>query len=96
MCLVTFMAKGFILGRLIFQQDSPLRVTKELQTLHRAGGRDLLAMVHAQKKLSSGGCCPVCTASLPTHHSSVAEHLPQYFVPPVLLPCPPLLCTWVC
>lgn len=36
-CLVTFMAKGFILERLIFQQDSPLRVTKELQTLHRAG-----------------------------------------------------------
>lgn len=38
MYLVTFMAKGFILGRLIcFQQDSPLRTAKELRTLQTAG-----------------------------------------------------------
>lgn len=48
-CLVTFMAKGFILGQLIcLQQDSPLRAAKELRALQRAGGRGVLVLVRAQ------------------------------------------------
>lgn len=39
-CLVTFMAKGFILGQLIcLQQDCPLGAATELQALQRAGGQ---------------------------------------------------------
>lgn len=47
-CLVTFMAKGFVLGQPIcFQQDSPLSAAKELRARQGAGGRGVLVVVRA-------------------------------------------------